>query len=213
MDEDKLIESLKADLTPVRTPGSIGSVGLLWLLIGLAYVLTLAAALGPFRPGFADQLLSVPRFALEMLLGALALGCFLGAALLESIPGRDAGRWQNAGWLLLVAWLAQFLIGFAAPALEPSMLGKREHCVWEAYLYSVPLLVSLAYLQRRRYVLEPVRAMLHTALAAGLMPALMMQIACMYEPGHGLAFHVLPIGLLAGAAVVLTWLFTRRADS
>ena len=37
-------------------------------------VLGLGAALGPFRPGFAEQLLNAPRFALEMTLGLAALG-------------------------------------------------------------------------------------------------------------------------------------------
>lgn len=212
MNEDQLIESLKADLAPARPVGSVGGIGLLWLLLCVAYVLALGAALGPFRPGFAADL-GVSRFTLEMVLGLAALGCFLAVALLESIPGREARPLRRAGWLLLAAWLAQFVIGFAAPALEPSMLGKRDHCVWEAYLYSVPPLVWLIYLQRRRYVLEPVRAVFHSALAAGLIPALMMQIACMYESGHTLAFHVLPIGILATFAVGLTWVLTRRAGS
>lgn len=213
MNEDRFIDSLKADLTPVRPVGTVASIGVCWLVASIVYVLALGAALGPFRPGFADQFLSAPRFSLEMLLGIAALGSFLVVALLESIPGREAGSLRKVSWILLMAWLAQFVIGFAAPALEPSMLGKRDHCVWEAYLYSVPPLGWLLYLQHKRYVLEPVRAVLHAALAAGLMPALMMQIACMYEPGHILSFHVLPIGLLAGLTTGLTWLLTRRADS
>ena len=80
-------------------------------------------------------------------------------------------------------------------------------------LYSVPPLVWLIYLQRQRYVLEPVRAVGHAALAAGLLPALMMQIACMYEPSHILSFHVLPVVILAAFAIGLTWLLTRRAGS
>ena len=51
------------------------------------------------------------------------------------------------------------------------------------------------------------------ALAAGLLPALMMQIACMHEPGHILAFHLVPIGVLAAVAVALTLFATRRAGS
>ena len=213
MDEDKLIASLKADLLPVQPLGSASRIGLLWLLASVAYVLALGAGLGPFRPGFVGELLGAPRFSIEMILGSAALVCFLVVALLESIPGRAVGGLRRVGWLLLLAWLAQFVIGFVAPALEPSMLGKRDHCAWEAYLYSVPPLAWLIYLQRRRYVLEPVRAVLHSALAAGLIPALMMQVACMYEPGHILIFHVLPIGILATFAAGLTWMLSQRADS
>ncbi len=213
MDEDRLIESLKADLTPVRPAGSVMTVGLVWLLLSIVYVFSLGATLGPFRPGFAQQLVTVPHFTLEMVLGLAALVTFSLVALLESVPGREAPGLRKAGWLLLAAWIAQFLIGFAAPALEPSMLGKRDHCVWEAYLYSVPPLLGMLYLQRRRFVLDPVRAVLHAALAAGLLPALMMQVACMHDPAHILAFHVLPMGVLAVVAVALTVWLTRRAGS
>ena len=40
-------------------------------------------------------------------------------------------------------------------------------------------------------------------MAAGLLPALMMQFACMYDAQHGLAFHIFP-ALLAGSAIGLT---------
>ena len=211
--ESRLIESLKADLAPVQPVGSVGSVALLWLLVSVAYVLALGSLLGPFRPGFASQLVEVPRFSFEMVLGLAALACFLAVSLREAVPGLPVNGLRRAGWLLLIVWLGQFLLGFAAPTFEPSMLGKRDHCVWEAYLYSVPPLAWLIYLQRRRYVLEPVRAVFHAALAAGLLPALMMQIACMHAPAHILGFHVLPVGVLAAVAVGLTWWTTRQAGS
>ena len=211
MNNDELIQSLKEGLTAVGTPLPIGRVAVLWLLLSSAYVLTLGAALGPFRAGFADQLVGSARFALEMLMGFGAAACFLHAALAESVPGTDS-RWSRwSGWALSIGWLSQFLVGFEFPAIDPSMHGKRELCAWEAYLYSVPPLLALVWLQRKRFMLEPVRAIFHGALAAGLIPALMMQIACMYEPGHILKFHVLPVGILATAALVLTALITRRA--
>ena len=49
------------------------------------------------------------------------------------------------------------------------------------------------------------------ALAAGMIPALYMQIACMYAPAHILQFHILP-GLsmvLAGAAIAALWRLPR----
>lgn len=213
MDEDELIATLRADLSPAPALGSVRGIGLLWLLVSVIYVFVLSAVLGPFRPGFVAELFSVSRFSLEMVLGLAALCCFIGVALLESVPGRQVARLRKFGWLLFGIWLVQFVVGFVAPALEPSMLGKRDHCALEAYLYSVPPLVWLIYLQRRRYVLNPTRAVLHSALAAGLVPALMMQIACMYEPGHILVYHVLPIGILATFAVGLTWILSRRGGS
>ena len=48
-------------------------------------------------------------------------------------------------------------------------------------------------------------------LAAGMLPALYMQIACMYLPAHILQFHILP-GLMVvfvGAAVALVSRYPR----
>ena len=46
-----------------------------------------------------------------------------------------------------------------------------------------------------------------------MLPALYMQLACMYEPTHILTLHVLP-GLamaLIGAAVAVLWRLQRRS--
>ena len=212
MKDHELIAELKADLTPVRVPARPLLAGSIWLTLSMVYVALLSLALGPYRSGFIEQLFDAPRFSAEMLMGTAALICFASAAVTESIPGNDARWLRRAGWVLGLGWLSQFFIGYGLPALEPSMLGKREHCAFEAYLYSVPPLLGMLWLQRRRYVLRPVRAMLYGAIAAGMVPALMMQLACMYEPSHILLFHVLPVGILATAACTMAWLISLKRD-
>ena len=208
--EQQLIDTLKADLKPVRAPASLLSVLPGWLLLSFVYVGILGVLMGPFRAGFLEQLISVPRFSIEMLMGIAATVCFAVVALAESIPGFDVRQIRRAAWILTAGWLSQFLIGFGFPVLEPSMLGKRAHCMWEAYLYSVPPLLGMIWLQRRRFVLQPVRAVGYAAIAGGMIPALMMQIACMYEPHHILQAHVLPVAIVAVVAAGLTWLLLRR---
>jgi hypothetical protein len=205
---DDLIAKLSNDLDPVRRPWPPGATAAAWLLVSACYVLVVMAALGPFRSGFAEQLTSTPRFALEMALGVAAAVCFVGAAFRASVPGYDTRGMTRLAWVLTAGWLGHFALGFDYPVLEPSMEGKRDHCVYEAYLYSVPTVLAAIWLQRRRYPLKPLQAALHAALAAALIPAIAMQIACMYEPGHILAFHVLPVGVLAGC-VVIAWLVMR----
>ena len=46
--------------------------------------------------------------------------------------------------------------------------------------------------------------------AAGAIPGLIMQFACMYVPSHILAFHVGPIAVLALLGAVLGPLLLRR---
>jgi hypothetical protein len=176
-----------------------------WIAGSLVYVCTLTWLLGPFRPGVAEQLSSHPRFALEMALGFGTLVCMAIAAFRDAVPGLDSRLPRRIGWILAAGWLGNILAGYVAPMLEPSMLGKREHCALEAYLCSLPPTLVAIWLQRRRFPLEPRRSATQAALAAGMMPAVLMQVACMYEPSHILEGHVLPVGVIALA----TWIGCR----
>jgi hypothetical protein len=53
---------------------------------------------------------------------------------------------------------------------------------------------------------------LRCGLAAGLIPALYMQIACMYDPGHILLFHILPGLSVALATLVCLRVFVIRSN-
>ncbi|MEM8766364.1 MAG: NrsF family protein [Pseudomonadota bacterium] len=210
MKDKELIATLAADLKPVSPAAPVGVTLLLWLLVSSLYVVSLTLLFGPFRPGAFYALVYVPRYGFELLLGVGAFVAFARVALAEAVPGIDVRWWRRIAWVLLAGWLLQFLLAFNWPMLEPTMLGKRLHCAWESYLYSVPPLLYLVRLQRQRYPLQPQRAVFHAALAAGLLPALIMQLACMYEPSHVLLFHVLPVAGLGAVATFVSWLYFRR---
>ena len=211
MKTDELIVRLKDDLTPVAPIAPLMAVMAVWLAASVVYVAVLTGLLGPFRPGAAEQFLTHPRFLVEMLLGFGAMLAFAVVCFAKAVPGREQGWRLPAAWLLLVAWVGHFVFGYQFPVLESSMVGKREHCGWEAYLYSVPPMLAAVWLQRRRFPLNPVHAAAYAAIAAGMMPALIMQIACMYEPGHILRFHVAPIGILAGVTAVAMYVVARSS--
>ena len=100
----------------------------------------------------------------------------------------------------------------AYPALEPSMLGKREHCVVETFLFALPPACLALLLSRRFFPLRPVYSAFLFCLAAAMLPALYMQLACMYVPAHILQMHILP-GLLvtmAGTLCAWGWFRMRR---
>jgi hypothetical protein len=100
--------------------------------------------------------------------------------------------------LLLVAWIGMYVFGVFDPALEPSMAGKREHCWIEAFIYGAPGLALGCYALRRLWPLHGAWSGALLGLAAGAIPALIMQFACMYAPLHIIVFHLLP-GLALGA--------------
>jgi hypothetical protein len=96
----------------------------------------------------------------------------------------------------------QTIPGLVSPVLEPSMLGKRDHCFIETLVFALPPTVLALFLVYRLFPLRPVYGAALVCLAAGMMPALYMQIACMYAPVHILQMHIFP-GLLVMVAGTL----------
>lgn len=90
------------------------------------------------------------------------------------------------------------------------MLGKRALCYLEVLLLSLPPLVIGLALCRSLY---PLRGWATGALlgaAAGMIPGIVMQMACMYIVPHGLTHHVLPIAGSVAVGAALGALVLRR---
>ena len=202
-----LVESLSRDLAPVVTPPPPLRAALLWLALAWAAVLATTALTGPFRPDAGLELVSVGRFALECALGWAVGAAAIWAALELGMPGGPAGRRRALPILaLLAAWVGLYAAGLIWPTLPVSMLGKRPHCAWEVVLLGVgPLLLGL-WVMRHRLALDPAWAGLLIGIAAGSLPALVMQWACMYTAGHILQFHLGPAAVVAAAG----WLIGPR---
>ena len=197
-DRDDLIDSLCADLEPVKPAMPPDRQALLWLGISAVYVILVTAYLGPLRPNALQQLLTVPRFFVETAMGVVAIALVGVCAFRAAVPGRLSRRFAKVSMALLVIWLLQYVIGLVDPSLEPSMLGKREPCWLQAMLIAIPPMLVAFVLTRRLYPLNPLATSVSFSLAAGLLPALYMQLACMYVVPHILKYHILP-----GLAVAL----------
>ena len=203
---DELIDRLVQELPATTRRPAVGGMAALWLLVSLCYVVAVTALVGPLRPGALQQVAESPHYLLEMLLGAAAITGLGIALFFAAVPGA-LGRWGLSAVLVLpLLWLATLALGLEYPALHSGMAGKRDHCYLEAMLYALPPLALALYGQRRLYPLHPAMCALFAGLAAGLLPAWYMQLACMHDASHALAFHVLP-GLLM---VPLALLFARR---
>lgn len=197
-DTGSLIEQLAGDLQPVRPLGRRLFAGtLLWLGLSTAYVVGMSALLGPTRPGAFEQLTAHPRFLLECLLGALSIVLLAQAGFRSAVPGAISRGWVIAAAGITLLWLVNYPLGFISPALEPSMLGKRPHCYLETLILALPPALGALYWQRRLYPLRPLHSAAVVGLAAGMIPALYMQLACMYSPAHILMWHILPGALMA----------------
>jgi hypothetical protein len=197
---DELLESLVTNLAPVKRAPDVRLLAAVWLLLSTACVVLFTHALGPVRPTAFAQLQAHPRFLAEMITGVITIVALGLLAFRAAIPGAVRAPLK---WLVLVAgglWVAGIAVGLVAPALEPSMLGKRDHCYLETLVYALPPLLAVLYWQGRLYPLSASRSAIVAGLAAGSLPALYIQIACMYAPSHILLYHIGPgaaVGLLA----------------
>lgn len=209
---DELIENLSRDLEPVSPVGNINLLAVVWVLFSAAYVVAIIHLVGPVRPGALSQLVSEPRFLFESLLGVAAIIWVSVAAFRAGIPASLSKTFATVGLVLMTLWLAQYVIGLFDPALEASTLGKRGHCYFETMVYSLPPILIALFLVRRLYPLHFVRTSMALSLAAGMIPALYMQLACMYEPLHILGFHILPglLMVLVGATIAALWRGERQ---
>lgn len=204
---NELIADLSRNLAPVRKTPNVNRLASAWFLLGAVFVVSVTHLAGPVRPGAMSQLLAEPRFLLETLLGMVAILWTSLLAFRGAVPAALTRRFATAGAILMALWLVQYVFGLIEPALEPSELGKRGHCSLEVMVYSAPLILVALFFIRRLYPLGFVRTAMSAGLAAGMMPALYMQLACMYEPVHILSFHVFPglLMALAAAAIALVW--------
>lgn len=195
---EQLIAELAAAVQPVRRPGRTTGPALAWLLVTVTIALGATLLHGPLRPGVLTDLAHAPRYALEAVLGlAACLGLAL-AAFRSGIPAPGGVlRRFPAAIALLGGWSALFLVALIVPAIEPSMTGKREACLFEVLLYGLPGLALGVLAVRRQWPLSGPQSGALLGLASGAVPALLMQFACMPEPTHALAFHLVP-GLVLG---------------
>ena len=206
----QLIADLSADLTPVSRPSRPVRLAMRWLL-GAALGGALAMlAYGPFRVGSVDALADSPRYAFEFLLGVLAIAALGVGGLRLAIPNTGSMAARVAPPLaVLAAWVALYVYGLHEPALPLSMVGKRPHCLVEGLLFGAGTLTVGLLIARRLWPLRGAWTGLLLGLAAGALPALVMQFACIVVPTHTLLYHILP-GLAVGGLGAVLGAFVLR---
>ena len=204
-----LIEELVDDLRPARRLREPLLLAGLWLAGSWLFVVALTLWAGPLRPGFAEQLASVPRFAIETAWGVLAGALAVGSAFALGVPDmvRQRGGFAAAALLL---WTAGYVYGLHDSSLPPSTLGARNFCELEVLVYGTPPLLAALWLLRRLAPLHRARAGALAGAAAGAIPGLLMQLACLYVPAHILMFHIGPVAVLGLVGALLGSLVLRR---
>lgn len=205
-----LISELSANLVAVKNPGRISGMATGWLAFSFFVAAMLTIAVGPLRDGSIDALATHPQFLLESMVGVVAIVALGRAAFQLGLPAvSPAGKIIAPALILLVFWIGFYIYGLWYPALQPSMLGKRDFCEIETLIIGVPAMLAALYLARRLWPVHGGGAGLLAGLSAGATPALIMQFACMYEPQHILMFHLAPGLAVGGIGALLGWLVLR----
>lgn len=208
---DTLIARLAADAAPVIRPVSLLRLSLTWWVAAVLLAGGLILAFGPLREDSISQLGHSPRYALENLLALLATLGFTWLAFSSAVPAAlPKPRWTVLPFVFLTAWFGAIAFDIVSPAIEPGMAGKREGCIFDVLLYGLPGLALGLVLVRRLWPLHGVRTGLLIGLAAGVIPALIMQFSCMYLPVHMLTHHLLPGIALGPLGAVAGWLWLRQ---
>jgi hypothetical protein len=210
---EALIAQLAAHATPIEHPGRTTWKAMLWLMLATAMTLAALMIHAPLASPRLPALIAVPRFFIETLLGIAAILALSTTAFRLSIPAATSlSRLLTLPLMLLLAWVGMYVFGLIDPALAPSMAGKRVHCWLEALLAGVPGLVLGCIAVRRLWPLRGAWTGAFLGLASGALPALAMQLVCMYEPAHILKLHLAP-GLALGVVGAVVGRFVLKPRS
>jgi hypothetical protein len=208
---EELIDTLSSDLTPTRRFRPPQAIALAWLAGSWLFVVSATLLVAPMRPGAFGQLLDSPHFAVETLIGLWSGVAAISAGVFLAFPSRTPWwRWVAWGAGAVALWFTAHVFALWVPALEPSMLGKRPFCEFETLAYGTAPMIAGLLLLRRYAAFRRAWAGAMLGAAGGALPALLMQLACMYVPEHILLFHLAPVALLALLGALLGPVMLRR---
>lgn len=187
-----------------------GRRALVWTAFTWVLVLGVTLWVNNLRPGWTQQLIDHPRFGVETLSGLIAIILLGVLAFRLGVPGSKRRLLSISVLISAGVWLGSIVWGLVTPSLEFSMAGAREFCRFETLVYALaPFLLSLYFLQRAYVLNWPLSATV-AGVASGLVPAWLMQLACVYHPQHILEAHLAPVVVIGVFAAIVGILLKRR---
>ncbi len=208
MDTADLIQSLAANVTPVkRLRPPLVRAGL-WLLLA-AVILGLLTVSHGLRPQFAERMQD-PIFVIDML-SSLATGVLATiAAFLLSLPDRSR-LWVLLPAPPLIVWLAnigyQCFAGWVSLPPGAVTVAAASSCLATLILTSLPLSLVMFAMLRYAALLRPVCVIIVGSLAVSAMTSVALSMF------HPLDATIMVLGWNLGTAVLFTGLaalFGRR---
>lgn len=204
--QQHLIESLAAELTPVKRlrPPWLRALGWLLLVAVVAVVLLMNYGIEPML----QRMDGAPELPWATAGAVLATAGAAWAALILGVPGRS-GHWA---WLPVpgaVLWLAASGLGCLRHWFEPgagmaSTSVPAIHCLVFIVLASIPLSALLIWLLRRACPLRPVLSAILVGLASASASAVLLSLFHPYDvAATDLFVHALAICIVVAANALM----------
>ena len=206
MDKKAFLENLTHELKP-QQPWQPWRITLVWMSLALLLNGLVMVAVQGFRPHFFEDLLNHPLWTLQIALGlGVSFLCCL-ATLSLFVPGAKLPKFLKAlGWLFGAALLTSIYFSFSFSTPRHGPLGARSFCLEEVFLYGFLGILSFQIVTRKIDFNIPGWQYTLIGVASGLVPAFLMDMACMYGPKHALIAHYGPILVLIPLAMTTSYL-------
>lgn len=205
MNTEKLIESLAAQLTPVRRLPPPGLRAARWLA-GAALAGALAVSLTVGVHVFAVRT-AVPRVAWQCVGEGLTAVTAVLAAFMRSVPGRSA-RWALLPLPGCLLWLAASGLGCLANGWSlhgpGGLIGESSHCFAFILGASVPLAAALFPLLRRAHPIDPLPVATLGMLGVAACAAFVLEFFHPFDVTViDLALHMAAVGIVMAVGIAL----------
>jgi hypothetical protein len=199
---DDLIESLAADLKPVRPLRAPVLRAVAWLAIVTAIAVLIV--LGSANLAMFLNRVHTPRIALECVGSFLTAISAILVAFELSIPGRSL-RWAWLPLPPLLLWLSASGMGCLANGFGiQGAHGESPHCFMFIAGVSIPLSLALFWMLRRAHPIAPLPVATFGALGTAAAAATLLQFFHPFDITLlDLGFHVAAVGFVVFLAAAL----------
>ncbi|NCN42446.1 DUF1109 family protein [bacterium] len=201
--QERFIHDLVGDLKPTHQwlPSWRSAA---WFSVAFLLNAVLMYFAQAYRPGFFQQLLEFPRFLTEILSAFFLSGFLIFWFFSNLVPGNKLRPALFIfGVVSALIFLVTLVLGFQMASPPKSPLGARPFCVEEVFVYGLLGIVSFLFILRKTHYKISIKNYVLLGVGAGLLPATLMQVACLYSPLHGLLLHYGPILVLVPLALLL----------
>ncbi|MFQ5470763.1 MAG: NrsF family protein [Gammaproteobacteria bacterium] len=212
-DHKTLIENLVNELTPVKPQQLPMTRALIWYPIFFVVIASVAYLVQEYRTGFISQIAESPRFQIE-LVSAIAISCVgIYISFVQFVPGEKVHTVSKLiFYISITLFLASIIWSFFDATPHASDEGVRSFCETEVVVYGLITLYIFLFLNRKGLLNISSSKRMQFGLSIALIPALIMQVACMYDPAHALMFHFSPVLIVAFIGIRLSDIFVNRSE-